>query len=480
MKILHRKQFLLTKKKIDISSLKEKQKISNYYLYLGTDSEYNYIKSKTKEIHLLGSLYDWENPNFSNKQIIELIFQCNSIKEVIEASNNYCGEFVFIIKFNNDLFIFNDTASQKEIYYDDTFNNFGTQPKLLNLTVKLLDHVDPSAIEYYQSEVFKKKCLFVGNTTHKKNIFHFLLPNHIIKINTKSVERFFPVQIIDKQPLSSVAKKCAVMLQGYISAISRRNKIKMAITGGYDSRVLFLASLNVKCKYYVLKHKNMNDSHHDITIPKYLASLYNKNLEIEENEVLHINDENYINDIDFPRFINKSNKNNDHTFINGNISEIARNYYGYYKNATAKDLCFLTGRASTEFVVKLYHSWLRDKKRFHKNGYHYLDMFYWEENMGNWAAKMKTETNALRQNVVSPFNSRNLLIHMLSTKRSDRDSHFNKLYDLIISVLSKENKKVLKTSINPSRKQTIIKLMKQIKIYNLYRYIGIKSKLLNV
>ena len=45
---------------------------------------------------------------------------------------------------------------------------FGTQPKLLNLTIDLVDHVDPSAIEYYQSEIFKKKYLFVGNTTHKK------------------------------------------------------------------------------------------------------------------------------------------------------------------------------------------------------------------------------------------------------------------------------------------------------------------------
>ena len=57
---------------------------------------------------------------------------------------------------------------------------------------------------------------------------------------------------------------------------------------------------------------------------------------------------------------------------------------------------------------------------------------------------MKTERNALSQNVVSPFNSRNLLTHMLSTNRSDRDSHFNKLYDLIISVLSKKIKKSLK------------------------------------
>jgi hypothetical protein len=475
---LYRKQFLLAKKKIDISGLKEKQKVFNYHLYLGADSEYNYLKNKTKEIHLLGNLYDWENPHYSNKQIIELIFRYDDINVIIEKSNNYCGEFVFIIKLDNDLFIFNDATSQKEIYYDDTFNNFGTQPKLLNLTIDLVDHVDPSAIEYYQSEIFKKKYLFVGNTTHKKNILH-LLPNHIITINTKSVKRFFPSQKLDKQPLISVANKCAEMLQGYISAIYRRNKIKMAITGGYDSRVLFLASLNVDCKYFVLKHKNMSDSHHDIVVPKYLTGLFHKNLNIEEREVLNVDDKNYINDVDFPRFISKSNKNNDHTFINGNISEIARNYYGYYKNATAKDLCFLTGNASMKFVIKLYDSWLTNKNIFFENGYHYLDMFYWEEKMGNWS-KMKTERNALSQNVVSPFNSRNLLTHMLSTNRSDRDSHFNKLYDLIISVLSKENKKVLKTPINPCPKQTIIKFMKRIKIYNLYRYIGVKSKLLNV
>ena len=100
--------------------------------------------------------------------------------------------------------------------------------------------------------------------------------------------------------------------------------------------------------------------------------------------------------------------------------------------------------------------------------------------MGNWAAKFKTETCALGKEVTSPFNSRELLMLLLSTRRKERDSHFNRLYDLIIYELSGKDKKIMKIPINPCRKQTIIRLMKYFRLYNLYRHVGVKTKKLKL
>ncbi len=420
-------------------------------------------------------MYDWENPQFLNKQILENISQKYELEEIVSASDNYCGQFVLIVKLYDEIFIFNDAASQKEIYYDNEFTCFGTQPKLLGLSVDLLEHTSEDAKEYYHSHNFKKNRLFVWNTTHKSNIFH-LMPNHILNVKEKSTNRFFPSEILKKNSLEYVSQKSSLMLKGYISAISKRNKLKMAVTGGYDSRVLFLASLNVECEYFVLRHPNMNDLHNDIFIPKRLTSYYDKDFIIEDdNNMTEANeDTDYINDIDFPRFwLSRNKSNSDLTYINGNVSEIARNTYGYYKNATAKDLCFLKGNITSSFVTKQYDIWLKNKSVFKKYGYHYLDMFYWEERMGNWQAKSKTEAHALGRNVLSPFNSRKLLKLLLSTKRKDRDSYFNRLYDLIIYELSEKDNEIMKIPINPGRKKTIIGLMKYFKIYNLYRSGGI-------
>jgi len=474
---MNRKQFLLSKKKRKFLNLEEVQRIEGYSLYLGKDSEYCFVKNENREFHLLGSMYDWENPQLLNKQVLENISQKQRLEEILRISNNYCGEFVLIVKLHDEIFIFNDATSQKEVYYDNEFTCFGTQPKLLGLSVDLLEHNNENAKEYYHSQIFRKKCLFIGNTTHKRNIFH-LMPNHILNVKEKSTNRFFPTEVLKKNSLEYVSKKSSQMLKGYISAISKRNKLKMAVTGGFDSRVLFLASLNVECEYYVSKHPNMNDLHHDIFIPKRLTSYYDKDFIIEDDKIKteDIKDTDYINDIDFPRFLNVNKSNSDLIYINGNISEIARNYFGYHKNATARELCFLSGNSTLSFATKQYCIWLKNKSVFKKYGYHYLDMFYWEEKMGNWAAKSKTETHALDRDMLSPFNSIELLKLLLSTKRKDRDSHFNRLYDLIIYELSGKDNEIMKMPINPCRKQTIIRLMKYFKIYNLYKYIGVKTR----
>jgi hypothetical protein len=114
---------------------------------------------------------------------------------------------------------------------------------------------------------------------------------------------------------------------------------------------------------------------------------------------------------------------------------------------------------------------------FHNNGYHVLDMFYWEEKMGNWAAKAKTEANALGQNLISPFNSTELLTILLCTRRSHRDSHKNKLYNRIAELMEP---KAIGIPINPCRKQKVITTMKALRIYNLYRYLGVKLQLLKL
>ncbi|MCF8388156.1 MAG: hypothetical protein K9G47_09745 [Bacteroidales bacterium] len=478
---MNRKQFLLAKYQVFNPNLTKVQTIGDYDLFLGMESEYNFIKQKDIELHLIGTIYDWKAPQSLENDLLGNLIKCKTISVIIEMSNQYCGEFILIVKFKNELFIFNDATGQKELYYDNNFTTFGSQPKLLGSSIELLEHTSEKATTYYQSITFTNKHLFVGNTTHKKNIFH-LLPNHLININKRCIERFFPTAALQKKPLKIVASESAKMLQGYISAIAKRHKIKMAVTAGYDSRVLFLASLGCKCKYFVYKHPFMSDTHYDIVIPKRLTSYYNKRFTVEEkNESSKkLVNRDYLNDIDFPRPLDISTKDIDHIFINGNISEIARNYFGYLKNASAKDLCFLTGNSTLSFPVEQYSNWLKNKATFKKYGYNYLDMFYWEEKMGNWAAKSKTENHAIGRDIISPFNSRELLNLLLGTKRINRDSHFNKLYDLIISKLADDKKEIVKMPINPSKKQAVIRFMKFLRIYNLYWLIGIKTRILKV
>jgi hypothetical protein len=478
---MYRKQFLLTKNKDDFQNLSKVQSIGDYHLHLGLDSEHCFVINGNNEFHLLGSLYDFEHPEFSNKQILETISQAQNIEDVTKISDDYCGLFVLIVKLNDEIFLFNDAASQKEVYYDDEFTSFGTQPKLIGVAVDLLEHTDKDAVEYYSSGIFKARRLFVGNATHKRNIFH-LLPNHLLNIKEKRNQRFFPVEALENKPLESVAQESSRMIKGFVTAVAKRNKIKMPVTGGYDSRILFLASLEVDCEYYVTQMPHMDKSHHDISVPESLTNYYNKEFIIEDESAYTeglLNDD-YNHDLDFPRQKDAYRVNDGATFLTGNVSEIARNYHGYHSNATAEDLCFISGNWKLDFATKQYSNWLKEKPIFTKYGYHYLDMFYWEDKMGNWSAKGKTENFALGRDIIIPYNSRTLLKLLLSTKRNKRDSHFNTLYDLLIKELSGNDKNIMKIPINPSKKQSIIRLMKFWRLYNLYRHIGVKTRRLRV
>lgn len=478
---MYRKQFLLTNKNIKPIEGWSSKNILNYTIYYDNNIEYSYVSRNKKEIHLLGEMYDYKNPNFTNTEILVKLANSNTLNELFINISNFCGDYVLIYNDDSDFIIMNDACAQAEIYYATDLSFIGSQPKLILEFISPLKHKDADAISFYSSKTFAQKNIFIGESTHIENIKH-LLPNHYVDIRkTKKTIRFYPIKKIKERNLEDVAISAANMLKGYMKAIDIRHNKAIAVTGGYDSRVLFLADLGLSSKYYVSKHKNMNNSHYDILTPKKLLSFYDKKIlvipdtEISKDEY----PKEYLNSVDFPRYINvvKHKDLNGCVFISGALSEIARNYFGYNRNMSGMELSFVNGFYTHKYPTKLYELYIKcNKDIFHKLGYHLLDMFYWEEKMGNWAAKAKTEFNALGETIISPFNSRELFSLLLSVKRKYRDSHNNKLYNRIIFHLSNGKKEVVELPINPSRKQDIIRLMKKFRLYNLYKYIGLKTR----
>lgn len=480
---MRKNQFLLSK---NLSKLWEQSmKIGPYYLHCGEGLPYCNTSSKQIEIHLIGDLYDWRNSELKNEDILKDLLQFSELKifDFIEKINSYFGAFIFIIVKNDKIYLFNDACGQREVYYTTDFIHFGTQVKLLETVSDLIDHTNKDAIDYYQSSNYQKHKLHVHDFTHKKNVKH-LLPNHLINISDRKIQRFFPTEPNKQQPIKVIAQKAAVMLKGYLRAIANRKKLLIGLTAGYDSRVLFLASLGLDCTYYINKMSSMDDDHYDISIAKQLCGIYEKELTIIEKDFFKIQFKNgeakerYEDGIDFPRFSNiATDTEPDEVVINGNISEIARNYFGYFKNLNETELSFLNEKQNLKLAITQYKKWLDNKSTFEKLGFNYLDMFYWEEKMGIWQAKARTELFALDRNFATPYNSRGLLALLLSTNRKDRDAYNNQLYNKIIAELSDQNEKVLNTPINPSKKNTITKLLKRLRLFNLSKKILLKFQM---
>lgn len=482
---MNNRQFLLTKE--EPSSKVKKTKIGDYNLYLGEDLEYESVIAENIEFHLLGSIYDWEKPKSSNSEILSRISKNTEILDIIRATDRYSGEFIVIAKLQANIYIFNDASAQREVYYDTSFNSFGSQPNVIGEVTPLEEHSDKPAYDFYHSNNFLRQKLFIGETTHKKNVKH-LMSNHLIDVNRCEVSRFYPFKPLPELPLDEVASKVALMLKGYIQAICLRYKSVMAVTGGFDSRVIFLASLDTDCKYFVTQSPSMKDNHPDIMLPKKITSMYEKEFHVvtelkSENTELN---KSYIESIDFPRNLKVgtfSASFSGYTIINGNVSEVARNVYGYSKNLNSKDLAYLLGYKDNHFAITQYEDWLLNKSLFEQNNYHYLDMLYWEQRVGMSVAKVKSELEALGCNITTPYNSRDMVTLMLSNKREYRDYNLSQLHKRIIYYLTQGNKEVMKipffTGLNPL-KTKIIMFMARIKVYQIYRYIGLKTRLLRM
>ncbi|WP_299678970.1 hypothetical protein [uncultured Dokdonia sp.] len=456
------KQFTLKKEATDSDSNCSTIKINDYYLSFNTNLNYTHAQDTDFSLYLLGNLFDYNDTKASNQDLLNILIEQTNKEDFFKVLDGYYGEYVIIYVRNNEFILLNDCCAQKEVYYTDTYSMVGSQIQLLSIEADFQkEH------PYYSSNLFKKKKLHVGTSTSHPNIKH-LAPNHYIDILHKKTIRFFPRKKIAPQSTHSVAQKAAKMLKGYITAIANRHEIVLPVTGGFDSRVLFLSSLHINCTYFVSQHQDMNNGHYDIKIAQKLTRIFDKHLHIikdsnQNTETLNTNRIDNPRATSFPKLVNNK------VLINGNISEIARNYFNYIHPVTAKKLTLLNGYSDNSYVIKNYKEWLlKNKETFKKYGYHTLDMFYWEEKMGNWTAKAKTEAHAMSIELMSPFNSRELLSLLLSTKRKDRDKFTSILYKKIIENLVDTHEEINSIPTNPDFERKRALFLKKLRLFKLF------------
>lgn len=457
------RQFIFSKRSIDTLSWPVTE-IAGYWLYTHPNLEVTYQEVGNIRLCLIGFIFDYQNPASSNQTIVQGLVATSTFDELLDKLDEYSGQFAVIYARGDALYILNDAGAQREVYFDNTFSVFGSQPKLLQKIIPCEPHPESLAFSFYASKKFQNRKVFVGTSTHCENIFH-LKPNHFIDVHAHVVMRFFPRKTIERITIADAAALGVKMLKGFIAAAAQRYDLRMGVTAGYDSRVLFLASLDHACQYFVSKiGEKGNDT--DIAISHQLTSLHGREISVKSSQGHPIsNEEKAFQDqsLDFPHYKALRSMSKGSLLINGNVSEIARSYYGNIRDVTVDDLLFFDKYQGEPFVRHEFQKWLDDSRQsIVDNGYHILDMFYWEERVGNWAAKNKTAT-ALSTSIYSPFCSRKLLMTLLATARKDRDRNSNLLYNEMIRLMSPV---AARLPINPSVENTRMKFLKRIHVYD--------------
>lgn len=429
--------------------------------------------SETYKLFLLGDIFSYQHPKYTNQNILDDLAKSHHPNDLFKALEPYCGSFVLIVETDNDLCIIPDAAAQREVFYNKDYSFIASQ-------VGLFPNVDLDNIPdhpYYTSTLFNKKRIYIGDTTPIPHIKR-LLPNHFLSSLTQSTKRFYPIAPRKPASIDAVAPQAAQMLQGFIEAISHRHELVIPVTGGFDSRMLFLASLPLKAHYYISQHEGMPDDHFEITTARKVVALFGKELQVIKDgpETCYFASEPH--GVDFPRDMSFPRLAQGKMVINGNVSEVGRNARNYH-SPNGRRMAQLNYFGNNSFVIKVCDEWLSKNRKYIQDlDYDPLDFFYWEDNMANWAAKGKSETRVMDVEMISPFNSSGLLDLLLSTPKNSRERVNGKLHHKIVEQLTDKHQELRKITINPEFDIIRARVLWKLGLFKLFDRLRLQAKML--
>lgn len=459
----------------------------NIFLSVHPDLEMSQSVLGDISLTMLGFALNPFVPEMTNQDVLDNVIRgAKSFDEVIKNTEALSGRWLIIYQDKQSFNIFHDPCGHRQVYYycgNDMDVLCGSEIAILKHFKKFDDNLTPEIREVIDNPIFRaKENAWVGPETLFKDVMH-LLPNKYLNVRAKSAVRFWPYKPIENIDLKTATNTSAEILKGTILAMAKRTKIAVAVTAGWDSRVLLAACKDIKDEvtYFISVMGDIDDDFYEIKVPKELLKKLNlpfyiqpcnDEIEPEFKEMIEKNVANARTHLPKAKNIYKYHLDFDGMVsVNGNVSEIGRMCIRPFKPQaiTAQNIVKLGyfGYGGTYFE-KQFDLWLSEiSDKCEQNNLNIYDMIYWEQRMGNWGAVYPTEQDiAIDQ--LSPFNNRLLLTTMLSLDEKYRDYPNYTLHYEIIKKLWPETLQVkvgvvlFKTAIKLRLKHYLSKVLYQI------------------
>lgn len=441
-------------------------------------------KYKTTQIALLGYIIDPLNPYESNDDIVKKLAEnCLTIEEFFKKIQHFTGRYVLLYKTDSSFIITGDACHLRQIYFSviDSDIVMTSSPKLFLDFFNYELQSSNEKQEFLKLPIYKKQeQSWFGNGSIDDRL-NKLLPNHYWDIQERKTKRtpIFPIDGISNE--EEVLRYTSSLLKGTFSTLAHRYQLIQPLTAGWDSRILLAANKEIKDKiqYYIFDQSSGKDD--DVRIPKKLSKKLGLNFKvIEPNGVQEEFLSKFKKEHVIPRVLPKTANieyhynckyNQNIINVNGNGAEVARCFYGHSNQKVSLDmlLVFSGYHNKIPYFSKQIEKWYPNASKYsEKYGISLLDLFYWEQRMGNWGALFPFEQDIAVEEI-SPFNNRSLLISLLSIEPEKRKSPNFLFFQKLIQNLWED---VLSEPINPSEKY----FKKIIKGSSTMRYFASKIK----
>jgi hypothetical protein len=408
----------LSKTEADLSDDFQHLVLNKYHIYRDKNLSV-YLASAKIDVVILGvAVIPSKGQYLYGDAVAQYIAQADSYSQVINRISQITGRFVCLFVINDSAYICSDAMGSKRVIINKSAATrissseklaYGGDFKLSPPFSELADTTRYAAIEqYYPSKVLYNESLSL------------LLPNHVYNLTEGTEKRIDYNDIETYDDLSSI-DVFEYHLPMTIKALSENgHNVLVPLTAGYDSRLLFSASLEYKekVKYYIFECDEV-----DTSVAKQLAERFSLKLHVYTAEIKPSPQilEMLKNQHPFPRLLDKhafldyeiAYGNDKDIYINGLGGEIIRDFYGAPPKFFQAELIALSsGYGLDKGLIAEIKTWIKAQKNLTCNNKCLLDFFYWEYKMGIWSSRCAFE-NDLVHDEISLLNNRSLLIAIL-------------------------------------------------------------------
>ncbi len=457
--MIYRNQYIVVPKNVPIDSSLNSTFFDDSVIYSHHDLNVSTFRNGATQIALIGYIINPLKPQYSNEDIVaELGSKCLSVEDFLRDIQIFSGRYVLLYKNSSSFIVVGDACHLRQIYFSDIDNNFilTSSPKLFLDTFNFEVQSSREKLESINTPIYlKKESKWYGDES-VDNRLSKLLPNHYLDVYTRKRVRipFYPQDFSSEDQILEYA---AQILKNTFLALSDRYTLIQPVTAGWDSRILLAASRNVKEKigYYVFDLSSGTDP--DAWVPKNLSKKLNIKLNIiTPGELRGDFVSKFKNEHLYPRILPKTRHIQHHydsnyqnvININGNCTEIARCYYGHTKRKISFEMLLTFagyGNKIPYFTEQLKNWYMQAKPYAEENKIPLLDLFYWEQRIGNWHSLWTSEQDIAMEEI-SPFNNRSLLTALIKVDPKHRMSPNFSFFEKLTQHLWEE---VLSEPINP-------------------------------
>lgn len=385
-----------------------------------------------------------------------------SEEEFFSELRHVSGRYVVIYGGPGFLRVVSDATATRSVFYADNGDVVSSHPQLAARYLGTEDNRDP--LPFMNG--------FPGNFTPYRGV-KLLTANLVCELWGGSIRRYWPSRKIEQLSAEDAAERAFSIAVSNIQKASEVSPLKLALTAGIDSRVVFGCAMKAGVDFDTFTYGSPSGAERiDHRVAKHLAGEFKQThrsvrpsalIESAEANILEASfTNNHVAAIgglqqffESPRTIG----------LNGNLLELARDHYMttreyekeyfggklyamiYYRKLSQRFKKNLSNSISRDkyihTVEQYFNEWLSQIGGFVGGYFPPVSQFYWEHRMAAWNGPFTIERDFYSDFLV-PFNSHKIFELFLSVPETDR--YERKIH---LSMLRLANPRLIDVPINP-------------------------------